>query len=101
MEQKAKKTKKLQLDFRITLIMCALIPMIVTVLVSSIYIINKSKAEIEAVMHNYMYSTAVVEGGNLELAYANGESIDDMGFLAGYCSQIKIEGVEKWKITEL
>ena len=61
----------LKFDFHKMLLMFALIPLIVSVVIITTFLINKAKQEIKVAMHNYMYSMALSEGASLESEIKN------------------------------
>ena len=97
---KAKKEKKqgtgFRFDFKKMLILFALVPLIVSVVIITAFLVNQSKNEIKEVMHNYMYSMAVAEGSGLA------DEINTRGAvfaladhnLQKYCEDIGLENVE-------
>lgn len=59
------KTHKTPLNIYVTLILFALVPMIVSIVVSMLVLIGDSKKQIKETMHNYMVSLANEAGGNI------------------------------------
>lgn len=95
MAEPTTKKKGFKFDFHKMLLMFALIPLLVSVIVVTIFLVNKSKSEIQGVMHNYMYSMAKAEGvGLYDQVSLEGEEALSTENLTEYCSGIKIENVD-------
>jgi len=93
---KTKKDKKLfKFDFKVMLLLFALVPIVVAVVIITVFLVGRSKSEIKEVMHNYMYSMAVSEGQGLSDEVKNRGVLFALGEknLSEYCSDISIENV--------
>lgn len=90
------KKRKSVLNFYTTLVLYALIPMLVTTVLVSFYIINSSQKELINSMRNYMYSMAQAEGNTLyENIKAKGYSTATSTLaLSEFCADIRLEGVQ-------
>ncbi len=94
-EKSIKGGKGFKFDFHKMILMFALIPLIISVLIITVFLVNKSKNEIKEVMHNYMYSLADSEGQGLEDEIKNRGKrfVLASSNLAEYCGDISIVGV--------
>lgn len=90
-----KEKKGLKFDFHKALLMFALIPLIVSVLIVTLFLVNKSKNEIEEVAHNYMYSMACSSGNGLydQMSIQGAELALSSANLSKFCKEVKLEGV--------
>ena len=96
MEKLKEQAKKKGLSVYFVLIMLALAPMILSVVVSSVFLISNSKKEIKDVMHNYMYSMAESKGEGLydETKLKGREGALRTENLISFCSGIKVEDID-------
>lgn len=92
------KTKKFSLKFNFhkLLLMFALIPLVLSTIIISAYLVSNSKKEIKEVMHNYMYSLAVAKGEALAEEIKNRGQLFALGTenLTNFCGDITVTGVE-------
>jgi len=88
--------KKSGISIYAILLMIGLIPMIVTVVISTVFIVNNSKAKITEVIHNFMYELAESEGKALaEEAKAIGsETALSADSLTTFCADVSVKGVD-------
>ena len=95
MKEKKQKTKTgFKFDFLKMLLMFALIPLLTSVIVITVYLVSQSKTEIKEVMHNYMYDMAVSSGEGLEnIKMTRGQDAMTVESLTDFCQDISIQGV--------
>ena len=87
--------KKGGLSIYAVLLMIGIIPMVVAVLIGSVYIVKTSSSEIKEVMHNFMYELAESEGTGLydEMKLEGAVALSTES-LTEYCSDITVKGVD-------
>ena len=91
-----KTKRKSRVNFYVMLLLFALVPMVLTVFISSSFIINKSKEEVEDSMKDYMLAVAEARGEGLhnKVTALGAETALSTEVLTGYCADVAITDVD-------